>query len=135
MRILQFAFGDNWENRFLPHNYDLNTVVYTGTHDNDTTWGWYRSAPEKERDHVRRYLAKDASDATWDLMRLAWASVARYAIAPLQDVLNLGAEARMNFPGKSQGNWAWRLQPNQLNPAILDRLAEMTQLYGRGRME
>ncbi len=135
MRILQFAFGDTGENRFLPHNYDRDTVVYTGTHDNDTTWGWYRTAPEKDRDHVRRYLARDGSDAAWDLIRVAWSSVADYAIAPLQDVLNLGAEARMNFPGKPQGNWAWRYQSQQLNPWILDRLADLTQLYGRGKME
>ena len=136
MRILQFAFGDQAENRFLPHNYDSNnTIVYTGTHDNDTTWGWFRSITERERDHVRRYLARDASDVAWDLMRLAWSSVGDYAIAPLQDVLNLGTEARMNFPGKPQGNWAWRYQANQLNPGILDRLADMTQLYGRDKLE
>jgi 4-alpha-glucanotransferase len=134
MRILQFAFGDNFENRYLPHNYEGNTVVYTGTHDNDTTWGWYRNTLEKERDHVRRYLARDGSDAAWDLLRTAWSSVAYYAIAPLQDVLNLGSEARMNFPGKPQGNWAWRYQSQQLNPWILDRLAEMTQLYGRAKI-
>jgi 4-alpha-glucanotransferase len=135
MRILQFAFADNWENRFLPHNYDRDTVVYTGTHDNDTTWGWYRTAPENERDHARRYLARDGSDAAWDLIRLAWSSVADYAIAPLQDVLNLGTEARMNFPGKPQGNWAWRFQADQLNPWALDRLADLTELYGRGKMK
>ncbi len=119
----------------MPHNYDHNTVVYTGTHDNDTTWGWYRSIAEWERDRVRRYLARDGSDAAWDLIRAAWSSVAYYAIAPLQDVLNLGAEARMNFPGKPQGNWAWRYQAQQLNPWSLDRLAEMTELYGRGKVE
>jgi 4-alpha-glucanotransferase len=135
MRILQFAFADDFKNRFLPHNYDLNTVVYTGTHDNDTTWGWYRTAQEHERDHFRRYLARDGSDATWDLMRMAWESVAYSAIAPLQDVLNLGTEARMNFPGKPQGNWAWRYQTDQFNPWILDRLAEMTEMYGRGKIK
>ena len=135
MRILQFAFGSGADNRFLPHNYDLNTVVYTGTHDNDTTWGWYRTTPEHERDHSRRYLARDGGDAAWDLIRAAWASVAYFAIAPLQDVLNLGAEARMNFPGKPQGNWAWRFKAEQLNPWILDRLADLTQMYGRGKME
>jgi 4-alpha-glucanotransferase len=135
MRILQFAFGDDAENRFLPHNFERNTVVYTGTHDNDTTWGWYRSIQEHERDHVRRYLARDGSDAAWDMIRLAWSSVADYAIAPLQDVLNLGTEARMNFPGKPQGNWAWRYQASQVNPWILDRLAEMTHLYGRVKIE
>lgn len=135
MRILQFAFGDRAENRFLPHNYEANTVVYTGTHDNDTTWGWYRGVQEWERDHVRRYLARDGSDAAWDLIRAAWGSVAQYAIAPLQDILNLGTEARMNFPGKPQGNWAWRFQTQQLNPWSLDRLAQLTELYGRGKME
>jgi 4-alpha-glucanotransferase len=135
MRILQFAFGDNATNRFLPHNYEPNTIVYTGTHDNDTTWGWFRALGEKERDHLRRYLARDGSDIAWDLMRIAWSSVALLAVAPLQDVLNLGNEARMNFPGKPTGNWAWRFQANQLNPWILDRLAEMTQLYGRDKMD
>ena len=135
MRILQFAFGDRAENRFLPHNYDHNTVVYTGTHDNDTSLGWYRSANESERDHFRRYLARDGADAAWDLIRAAWASVADFAIAPLQDVLNLGTEARMNFPGKPQGNWAWRFEADQLKPWILDRLANLTEIYGRGRIE
>jgi 4-alpha-glucanotransferase len=135
MRILQFAFADSAQNRYLPHNYDQNTIVYTGTHDNDTTWGWYRSASEKERDHMRRYLARDGSDAAWDFIRTAWSSVADFAIAPLQDVLNLGSEGRMNFPGKPQGNWTWRFQASQLNPWILDRLAEMTLLYGRGRIK
>jgi 4-alpha-glucanotransferase len=135
MRILQFAFGDQSENRFLPHNYDCNTVVYTGTHDNDTTWGWYRSRQDWERDRVRRYLARDGSDVAWDLIRAAWSSVADYAITPLQDVLNLGTEARMNFPGKPQGNWSWRYQQQQLSPWNLDRLAEMTEIYGRDKMK
>jgi len=135
MRILQFAFGEGPINRFLPHNYEENTIVYTGTHDNDTSWGWYRTCAEHERDHVRRYLARDGSDAAWDLIRAAWSSVACCAIAPLQDVMNLGGEARMNFPGKPQGNWAWRFQTYQFQTWMLDRLAEMTELYGRGRME
>lgn len=131
MRILQFAFADTPENRYLPHNYERDTVAYTGTHDNDTTLGWYRTALDWERDHVRRYLARDGSDVAWDLIRLAWSSVASYAIAPLQDILNLGTEARMNFPGRPQGNWAWRYQALQLNPWTLDRLAELTHLYRR----
>jgi 4-alpha-glucanotransferase len=135
MRILQFAFDNGPANRFLPHNFDANTIVYTGTHDNDTTWGWYRTCAEHERDHVRRYLTRDGSDITWDLIRAGWSSVACCAIAPLQDLMNLGTEARMNFPGKPQGNWAWRFTENQLVPSILDRLAEMTDLYGRARME
>jgi 4-alpha-glucanotransferase len=131
MRILQFAFAGAVEDRFLPHNYERNTVVYTGTHDNDTTLGWYQKAAETERDLVRRYLARDGHDIVWDLMRLAWASVADYALAPLQDALNLGSEARMNLPGRASGNWGWRYTAEQLTGAALDRLGEMTELYGR----
>jgi 4-alpha-glucanotransferase len=133
MIILQFAFGDTPENRYLPHNFtDANMVVYTGTHDNDTTHGWYETAPDRERDLVRRYLARDGGDISWDMIRLAWSSICDYALAPLQDVLCLGSEARMNSPGKPQGNWGWRYQAAQLTQGYLDRLAEMTQLYGRG---
>jgi 4-alpha-glucanotransferase len=133
MRVLQFAFGDDFRNLYLPHNYVARTVVYTGTHDNDTTIGWYASAPDKERDHVRRYIARDGSDIAWDMIRLAWSSVADLAVAPLQDVMNLGADARMNFPGRSQGNWSWRFEHHQLNSWMLDRLGELTWLYGRAR--
>ena len=131
MRVLQFAFDGKSENPFLPHHFVANTIVYTGTHDNDTSRGWYGSAPELERDHLRRYLARDGSEVAWDLIRLAWSSVADLAIAPLQDVLNLGTEARMNFPGRPDGNWAWRFTSNQLHRGGLDRLAELTSLYGR----
>jgi 4-alpha-glucanotransferase len=131
MRVLQFAFGEGSDHAFLPHNYERQTVVYTGTHDNDTTRGWYASAPEKVRDHVRRYLARDARDIAWDFIRLAWSSVADYAIAPLQDVLDLGPEARMNFPGRGAGNWCWRFTEAMLSPATLDRLGDLTRLYGR----
>lgn len=129
MRILQFAFDGKSDNRFLPHNYVSHTAVYTGTHDNDTTHGWFQTAPEHERDCVRRYLARDGHDIAWDLIRLAWSSVAEIAIAPLQDVLDLGSEARMNFPGKPAGNWTWRVK--DLSPNLLDRLRDMTHLYGR----
>jgi 4-alpha-glucanotransferase len=131
MRILQFAFDGKSDNPYLPHNFDFNTVVYTGTHDNDTTRGWYNNAPDHEKDHVRRYLARDGSDIAWDLIRTAWASVADYAIAPLQDVLDLGTEARMNYPGRSEGNWGWRYRKEMLREHHLDRLAELTELYGR----
>ncbi len=131
MRVLHFAFGDKPNNPYLPHNYEANTVVYTGTHDNDTTVGWYQTAPDHVRDHVRRYLARDGSDIAWDFIRVAWSSVADLAVVPLQDILSLGTEARMNFPGKPQGNWGWRYQPHQLHPWALDRLAELTILYGR----
>ena len=132
MSVLHFAFGDDPHNRYLPHNYtDHNTVVYTGTHDNDTTWGWYHAAPENVKDHVRRYLGRDASDVAWDLIRVAWGSVGDLAVAPLQDVLNLGSEARMNTPGKAVGNWGWRFPAAQLTPWVLDRLADLTTMYGR----
>ncbi len=131
MRILQFAFFGDPKDRYLPHNYDRNTVVYTGTHDNDTTRGWYATATDKERDHVRRYLARDGGDIAWDLIRLAWLSVADYAIAPFQDILNLGNEGRMNLPGRPDGNWSWRYRAEALNDGVLGRLAEITDLAGR----
>jgi 4-alpha-glucanotransferase len=131
MCVLQFAFGGDAENRYLPHNHDANCVVYTGTHDNDTTRGWYASAPEGERDHVRRYLGRDGSDMTWDLIRAAWSSPADLAITPLQDVLDLGSEARMNRPGIAEGNWTWRVPPGALRENTLDRLTDLTHLYGR----
>lgn len=133
MRILQFAFGGAVESRFLPHNYEYNTVVYTGTHDNDTTRGWYKALPTHESDFVRRYLARDGHDIAWDLIRLAWSSVADYALAPLQDLLNLGTEARMNLPGRPSGNWSWRYTAAQLHPGVLERVRELTELYGRVR--
>jgi 4-alpha-glucanotransferase len=133
MKVLQFAFGDDFRNPYLPHNHTQSSVVYTGTHDNDTTRGWYRAAQEKEKDHVRRYLARDGSDVSWDMLRVAWMSVSDLAIAPLQDVLDLGSEARMNFPGRAQGNWRWRYEHHQINTWTFDRLAELTWLYGRAR--
>lgn len=131
MRILQFAFGGATENRFLPHNYERNAVVYTGTHDNDTTRGWYASINESERDLMRRYTGRDGSDVSWDLLRLAWMSVADLALTTLQDVLDLGSEARMNFPGHEGGNWAWRFRSEMLTDEVLDRLEDMTVLYNR----
>ncbi len=132
MRILQFAFGDDATNRFLPHNYDtVNTVVYTGTHDNDTTIGWYTTRAGEEQDKVRRYLARDGHDIAWDLLRLAWSSVANYALAPLQDVLGLGTEARMNLPGRAAGNWGWRYTTQQLHECVHGRLRDLTEVYNR----
>jgi 4-alpha-glucanotransferase len=131
MRILQFAFGGAVEDRFLPHNYERNTVVYTGTHDNDTTRGWYATLGDREKDFTRRYLGRDANDIAWDLIRLAWSSIADFALAPLQDVLDLGTEARMNLPGQASGNWSWRFQAEQLNEGVLDRLRGLTEIYAR----
>jgi 4-alpha-glucanotransferase len=133
MRILQFAFGGAVEDRFLPHNFETtNTIIYTGTHDNDTTRGWYDSAPDHEKDFVRRYLSRDGHDVAWDLIRLAWSSVASYALAPLQDVLSLGTEARMNLPGRPAGNWGWRYTSEQLHDGVLGGLCGVTELFGRG---
>lgn len=138
MRILQFAFGDGPQpESFRPESYPSNCAVYTGTHDNDTTVGWYRSEPGKdstrnadqisrEQHNVRRYLSSDGSQIHWDLIGLALRSHANTAIYPLQDVLGLGSTARMNIPGREQGNWSWRFQWEQLSPDIEQRLHRMT---------
>jgi 4-alpha-glucanotransferase len=131
MRILQFAFGGGPDNRYLPHHYVRNTVVYTGTHDNDTTAGWFANMPEHERNFVRRYLPMTNDNPAWDFLRVAWSSVADYALAPLQDVLGLGNEARMNLPGRADGNWGWRFSSEMLSDHVLGRLAELTELYSR----
>ncbi|MBV9322362.1 MAG: 4-alpha-glucanotransferase [Chloroflexi bacterium] len=133
MKVLQFAFGGGADNPYLPHNYvDPNCLVYTGTHDNDTTRGWFASLSEQERAYVCRYLHTDGSHISADLMRAALASIARTAIVPLQDVLDLGSEARMNTPGQPEGNWTWRVQASELTEERAACLAEMTTLYGRG---
>jgi 4-alpha-glucanotransferase len=131
MVILQFGFGGAFEARFLPHNYERNSVVYTGTHDNDTTRGWYEHLTDRERTFLKRYVPHVTDDVVWELIRVAWASVADYALAPLQDVLNLGTEARMNRPGRAGGNWRWRFSADMLTDAVLDRLADLTEVYGR----
>jgi 4-alpha-glucanotransferase len=133
MKVLQFAFGDDARNPYLPHNYrDPNCVVYTGTHDNDTTRGWLGNASEHEREHLARYLGPERPHTTEEVMRLALSSTANTAIVPLQDVLDLGSEARFNTPGAPEGNWTWRVRADQLDPRRADCLAEMTQTYGRG---
>ncbi len=133
MRILQFAFAGAIEERFLPHNYERNTVVYTGTHDNDTTRGWYAAATEAEHGFMQRYLGQSLDEETisWKLVRLAWGSVADLAVAPLQDVLSLGSEARMNLPGQPAGWWRWRFTERQLTGAVVDWLGELTEIYRR----
>jgi 4-alpha-glucanotransferase len=131
MKILQFAFSTDPCDPFLPHNYSVNCVAYTGTHDNDTSLGWYQSVPEKERDLCRRYLARSGNDISWDMIRGIWLSVAVLALAPMQDILSLGTEARMNFPGKPSGNWTWRILPNALSEGLRNRIRETNYLYGR----
>lgn len=132
MKILQFAFGTDASDKFLPHNYGHNFVVYSGTHDNDTTRGWYeRSATAHERDHFRRYLRTDGHDPAWTMIDAAFRSVADRAVIPLQDLLSLGSAARMNLPGRAEGNWTWRFTPEQLSAGLEARLLETTVLYGR----
>jgi 4-alpha-glucanotransferase len=131
MRILQFAFGDDSRNNFLPHHHQNDTVVYTGTHDNDTTRGWWKSASEKERRYLCDYLGVDGSDVEWDLIRAACASVADTAIHPMQDILGLETEHRMNYPGKCEGYWEWRFEWSQVLPAHASRLAHLCRVYGR----
>jgi 4-alpha-glucanotransferase len=133
MKILQFAFSGP-DNPFLPHAYPRNCVVYTGTHDNDTTRGWYETAPEAEKDFCRRYLKSDGKDIVWDLIRAAWASPAGFALAPMQDLLDLGTSARMNLPGKPSGSWTWRMGDGDASPALVDRLREINYLYHRTRI-
>jgi 4-alpha-glucanotransferase len=134
MKVLQFAFSTDASNQFLPHNYTRNFVVYTGTHDNDTAWGWYRhSATTKERDYFLRYACTDGRDAAWSMIELAFRSVAAMAIVPLQDLLNLGTDARMNLPGRASGNWTWRFLPEQITEVLSERLRDLTTIYGRAQ--
>ena len=134
MRVLQFAFGGDAENPHLPHNYLPNTVVYTGTHDNATTRGWYEALPDDQRQNLWHYLqrpAGESNETAWELIRLAWSSVAALAIAPLQDVLNLGAEAYMNVPGRAEGNWRWRCTADMRSAPAFRWLQDVTQTSHR----
>ena len=131
MRILQFAFNGDATDRFLPHNHEPDTVVYTGTHDNDTVAGWWATATDRERHYARGYLNTDGHDMPWTFIRAAMASVADTCVHPLQDVLALPTECRMNFPGQESGWWGWRFQWAQIQPWHAQRLAELGRLYGR----
>ncbi|WP_157669729.1 4-alpha-glucanotransferase [Chitinibacter sp. GC72] len=132
MKVLQFAFEADASSDHLPHNYpDCHTVVYTGTHDNDTTVGWYTATSDKNRDYFRRYMNSSGSEAHWDLIRLAWASNALFAIAPVQDVIGAASDARMNTPGVAAGNWQYRFSPDALSTQHAERLAYLGQLFAR----
>jgi 4-alpha-glucanotransferase len=143
MRVLQFAFGqDPGAEQYRPHNYPRKCVVYTGTHDNNTTIGWFKGedvkdstqtvqAREKEKQFAMRYLFTDGREINWDFIRLALMSVADTVIIPMQDILGLSSEARMNLPGRAEGNWRWRFTSEMLTQEIKDRLKELTVLYGR----
>jgi 4-alpha-glucanotransferase len=140
MKILQYAFGGGPDHPYLPHNFPQNCFVYTGTHDSDTIVGWFRS-PDGQHEHpshweaeqrfVLSYLGTDGHEIHWDLVRLALASVAVTAIAPLQDILGLGVETRMNRPGIAEGNWGWRVRPGALDRECRNRLAKLTHVFGR----
>ncbi|HEY2029044.1 MAG TPA: 4-alpha-glucanotransferase [Myxococcales bacterium] len=143
IKLLQFAFGtDPQASTFLPYNYSKNSVAYTGTHDNDTTAGWFheKESPQrtkaqidKERAAVLGYLGSSGREIHWEMIRAVWASVANLAVAPMQDVLGLGSQARMNLPGTSQGNWEWRLLPQTPGVEEQARLLELTRIYGRSK--
>ena len=143
MRVLQFAFGDDAKSLdYRPHNYPRDCVCYTGTHDNDTTVGWFRSEAgegttrdedqvSRERNFALRYLGSDGTQIHWDMIRAALGSVADTAIIPLQDLLGLPSSARMNQPGTGTGNWRWRMKVGAITPEIEKRLADMTKIYDR----
>jgi 4-alpha-glucanotransferase len=134
MRVMQFGFADAGAEIYLPHRFEPNTVVYTGTHDNDTTRGWWESqATPEERRKVEEYLAPGPDGIHWAFIRAAEASVADLCIIPLQDVLGLGSEARMNVPSKAEGNWAWRYAPGSLTPELAARMAALSETSGRDR--
>jgi 4-alpha-glucanotransferase len=129
-RVLQFAFDGHSDNPYLPDNYTRNTVVYTGTHDNPTTRGWFEDLPYDQRQNLWQYLKRppgESAEAAPALIRLAWSSVAALAMAPLQDLLNLGKEARMNVPGRAEGNWRWRSTEAMLSDGDFEWLREVTK--------
>ncbi|BCA80355.1 4-alpha-glucanotransferase [Desulfuromonas sp. AOP6] len=131
MKILQFAFGSGPRNPYLPHNLTRNCVIYTGTHDNNTTLGWWKALAAAEKTAVKHYLGSSLRDMPWDLIRCALSSVAGLCILPMQDILGLDASARMNTPGTSSGNWGWRFCGEQMTNDKGAGLAELTRLYGR----
>ena len=141
MRVLQFAFGtDPNSSYYRPFQYSRNSIAYTGTHDNNTTRGWFHDDQRinqtdddvaRERSLVLDFVGSDGAEIHWDFMRLAWSSVSDIAMAPMQDILGLGTEGRMNTPGTIEGNWLWRLGPAQFTPSIQRRLRRLTEICGR----
>jgi 4-alpha-glucanotransferase len=135
MKVLLFAFSDDLAtNPYVPHNHVENCVVYTGTHDNNTVLGWFqKEASPEDKKRISMYLGRDPAEADihWELIRLGMMSVARIALFPMQDILGLGEEARMNRPGTRKGNWQWRFSTDQLTPVVKEKLREMTKSYGR----
>ena len=134
MKVVQFAFDPNGGSTYLPHNYPENSVVYTGTHDNDTTRGWYHSTDKATRDFAKEYMNAqrlDEDDLAWDFIRLAMSSMANLCVTPMQDLLNLDGKARINVPSTLGGNWTWRMEKGQFDEETVKRLKRMTWLYER----
>lgn len=134
MKVLEFAFDSREESDYLPHNYDKNCVVYTGTHDNDTLLGWYDSISQEDKEFSKKYLNNyhtNKKDIHWDFIRLAAGSVANLCIVPIQDYLGLGGEARINIPSTLGENWKWRLNRNEITKELIKQIKDITKLYGR----
>jgi 4-alpha-glucanotransferase len=131
MKVLHFAWADTAISKDLPHNFGKNFIVYTGTHDNDTTVGWFATASPGERFFVHTYTGANGSNIAWDMIRLAFTSQANTAIVPLQDVLSLGTHARMNLPGRASGNWGWRYREGVLSAELAQRLRNLTNATAR----
>ena len=134
MKVLQFAFDARESSNYLPHTYPTNCVVYTGTHDNDTTRGWYHEVGKNARDFAKEYMCKprlDEDSLAGDFIAMAMSSVADLCVIPMQDYLSLGSEARINIPSTLGGNWTWRMQRGQFNEETVREIERVTRLYGR----
>ena len=134
MKVLQFAFDSREESDYLPHNYERNCVVYTGTHDNDTILGWYYVMSEEDREFSKEYMGNAKStdeELPWDFIRMSMESVANLAVTPMQEFLGLGTEARINYPSTLGNNWKWRLLPEQFTPELAKRIHRLTQITAR----
>ena len=135
MKVLEFAFDSRdtgSKNDYLPHNYPVHSVVYTGTHDNDTILGWLQTAPKESVEFAKDYLRLTKTEGyNWGMMKGAWASVSELAIVTMQDILGLGSEARMNTPSIGEGNWQWRSRKSDFTKSLAEKIAEVTVLYGR----
>ncbi len=131
MKILQFAFDSDGQNPYLPHNHSRDTVIYTGTHDNNTTVGWYRHLEDATKDRINQYFAHPAEPMPWPLIKSALASPARWAMMPFQDLLELDEQHRMNTPGTTEGNWRWRFDWTDVDEGLAARMQALNHLYAR----